>query len=131
MARGSYHGFHVETIRFTGVLGLIAARISMGIFFNQALKLLRYFKGHREWGYIICICMPFLIYPFYYILVFGSYRSGFPVVLATAGLLKMLDNIRIREIAETRVLALTSQASVVPTRAAAVSGGQRTHTTGN
>jgi hypothetical protein len=131
MARGSYHGFHVETIRFTGVLGLIAALISMGIFFNQALKLLRYFKGHREWGYIICICMPFLIYPFYYILVFGSYRSGFPVVLATAGLLKMLDNIRIREIAETRVLALTSQASVVPTRAAAVSGGQRTHTTGN
>jgi hypothetical protein len=102
MARGSYHGFHVETIRFTGLIGLIAALISMGIFFKSALKLIRHFEGRPEWGSIIYICMPFLIYPFYYMLVFGSYRTAFPVVLASAGLLKMLDNIRVRELAAAR-----------------------------
>jgi hypothetical protein len=105
MARGSYHGFHVETIRFTGVLGLIAALMSMGIFFKSALKLIRHFEGRPEWGYIIYICMPFLIYPFYYMLVFGSYRSAFPAVLASAGLLKILDNIRVRELAAARAEA--------------------------
>lgn len=109
MARGSYHGFHVEAIRFTGVLGLVAALISMGIFFKFALRLIRHFEGRPEWGYIIYICMPFLIYPFYYMLVFGSYRSAFPVVLASAGLLKMLDNIRVRELAAARAVAPAAQ----------------------
>jgi hypothetical protein len=99
MVRGSYHGFHVETIRFTGFFGLALALITLGIFFKQAITLIRHFKYHKEWGYIIYICMPYLIYPFYYMLVFGSYRNAFPVVLASAGLMKMLDNIRVRELA--------------------------------
>lgn len=103
MVRGSYHGFHVEAIRFTGVFGLFLALVSMGIFFKQALKLIRYFEGRSEWGYIIYICMPFLIYPFYFMLVFGGYRTQFPVVLASAGLLKILDNIRVRELAAARL----------------------------
>jgi hypothetical protein len=77
------------------------------------------------------ICVPFLIYPFYLMLVFGQYKQEFAGILVASAMIKILDNIRIREIAETRVLALTSQASMVPTRAAAVSGGQRTYTTGN
>ena len=105
MARGSYHGFHVEAIRFTGVFGLVLALVSLGIFFGQSIKLLRHFKGRSEWGYIIYICMPFLIYPFYYMLIFGSYRIAFPVVLASAGLLKILDNIRVRELAAARAEA--------------------------
>jgi hypothetical protein len=104
MARGSYHGFHVEAIRFTGVLGLIAALVSMGIFFKFALNLIHYFRGRPEWGHVIYICLPFLIYPFYYMLVFGSYRNAFPVVIASAGLLKILDNIRFRELATARVV---------------------------
>jgi hypothetical protein len=109
MLRGSYHGFHVETIRFTGYFGLALALVTLGIFFNQALKLLRHFKGRAEWGYIIYICMPFLIYPFYYMLVFGSYRTAFPVVLASAGLLKILDNIRVQELAAARAEAAALQ----------------------
>ncbi len=102
MARGSYHGFHVETIRFTGYFGLALALITLGIFFKQAMMLIRHFKYHKEWGYIIYICMPYLIYPFYYMLVFGSYRTAFPLVLATAGMMKILDNIRVRELSEAR-----------------------------
>jgi hypothetical protein len=74
----------------------------MGIFFKYALTLIRHFRGRQEFGYILFICMPYLIYPFYYMLVFGSYRNAFPVVLAGAGLLKILDTIRVRELAAAR-----------------------------
>ncbi len=117
MTRGSYHGFHVETIRFTGYFGLALALISMGIFYKQSLKLLRHFRGHAEWGYVIYICMPFLIYPFYYMLVFGDYRTAFPVVLVSAGLLKMLDNIRIRELAAAAALPQENDREIMSTPA--------------
>lgn len=116
MAKGSYHGFHVETIRFTGFLGLIAALVAMGIFFKYALSLIRHFRGRQEFGYILFICMPYLIYPFYYMLVFGSYRNAFPVVLAGAGLLKILDTIRFRELATARAEPPLPQPSQSPVR---------------
>lgn len=102
LARGSYHGFHVETIRFTGALGLVFALIAMSIWLRYALRLIRHFKGRPEWGYVIFVCLPFLIHPFYYMLVFGAYRSGFPELLVASGMLKILDNIRVRELAASR-----------------------------
>lgn len=105
LERGSFHGFHVETIRCTGVLGLILALVGMGIFLRYALVLIRHFKGHPYWGYVIFICLPYLITPFYYMLIFGSYRFGFIQFLAMAGMLKVLDNIRVRELAEARAQA--------------------------
>jgi hypothetical protein len=116
LARGSYHGFHVETIRFTGALGLVFALISMGIFFRSALRLIGHFKGRPEWGYVIFICMPFLIAPFYNMLVFGSYRVGFPELLAAAGFLKVLDNIRVRELATAHIEAITPELVQAPIR---------------
>lgn len=110
LARGSYHGFHVETIRFTGALGLAFALIALGIFFRYSLKLIRHFKGRPEWGYIIFICMPFLIHPFYLMLIFGAYRAGFPQILVAAGMLKLLDNIRVRELAAARAEPNTREA---------------------
>jgi hypothetical protein len=116
LAKGSYHGFHVETIRFNGFVGLIAALVAMGIFFKYALNLIRHFRGRQEFGYVLFICMPYLIYPFYYMLVFGSYRNAFPVVLAGAGLLKILDTIRIRELATTRAETPLPEPSQSPVR---------------
>jgi hypothetical protein len=103
LAKGSYHGFHVEAIRFTGVFGLIMALVSMGIFFRYSLKLIRHFRDRPEWGYVLFICVPFLIHPFYYMLIFGSYKNVFPVMLAMAGMLKILDNIRFSELAAAPV----------------------------
>jgi hypothetical protein len=111
MARGSYHGFHVEAIRFTGIVGLIAALISMGIFLKTAWKQIQYFRNRPEWMYVLYICTPFLIHPFYYMLVFGSYKNGFVTVLISAGILKLLDNIRRDELASaTRSEPIASQA---------------------
>ncbi len=100
LARGSYHGFHVEAIRMTGVLGLVCALVALGIFFRSAWKHIRYFKGRPEWGYVLFICVPFLIHPFYLMLVFGDYRFGFPEIIIMAGMLKILDNIRRAEACE-------------------------------
>jgi hypothetical protein len=100
MARGSYHGFHVQTIRMTGYVGLFMTLVIMGVFFRHAWSHIQYFKGRPEWGYILYICVPFLIYPFYAMLVFGDYRFGFPDFILMAGFLKMLWNVRYAEARE-------------------------------
>lgn len=111
LARGSYHGFHVETIRFTGAFGLACALIALGIWFRYAFRLIGYYKGRPEWGYVVFVCLPFLIHPFYYMLVFGAYRTGFPDLLVASGLLKILDNIRVREMATDRAQAPVAEPS--------------------
>lgn len=125
LAKGSYHGFHVETIRFTGVLGLALALVAMIVWFRVARRLIHHFKGRQEWGYVLYICIPFLIHPFYYMLVFGSYRVGFPELIVFSGLLKLMDNLRVREsIDEVALDPVARQASIDRSRrpAVAVSG---------
>lgn len=119
MAKGSYHGFHVEAIRMTGVFGLLCALIALGIFFRYAWIQIQYFRGRPEWSYILWICIPFLIHPFYLMLIFGAYRHGFPSILVAAGMLKVLDNIRVNELAAAQREAQnteteTSQMSRLP-----------------
>lgn len=109
LERGSYHGFHVETIRFTGTLGLIIALIGLFTFLRYAYILIRHFQGSPYWGHVLFICLPFLIYPFSYLLIFGSYKSGFAQLIASAGMLKLLDNIRFRELAASRADARASK----------------------
>ena len=97
LAMGSYHGFHVETIRFTGVLGLIAATGALIVFAVFASRCIRLYRGHPSWGYVLFIGMPFLIHPLWYWLVFGAYRSQFPVAIALAGMIKLLYSMRLSE----------------------------------
>lgn len=100
LERGSFHGFHVQAVRMSGYFGLLMALICLGIFLHHALSHIRYFRGRPEWGFILYICTPFLIYPFYAMLVFGDYRFGFPEYLVLAGFLKMLWNVRHAEAVE-------------------------------
>lgn len=102
LAKGSYHGFHVEAIRGTGFFGLICALVGMFIFLRYAWILIQHYRGRPEWGYILYICIPFLIYPFFVMLVFGVYKTDMPKFMVLAGMLKILDNIRVRELAEAR-----------------------------
>ena len=97
LAKGSYHGFHVEAIRCTGFVGLISALVMMAVAFRKALQLIRYFRDGELFPYVAYVCIPFLIYPFWALLIFGSYRGEFPQYLALAGLLKMLDNLRLEK----------------------------------
>jgi hypothetical protein len=90
MANGAYHGFHAEVIRFTGAVGLLAATVAMFVFLVFAKRSINAYRDHPYWGCVIFICLPFLIMPFWYWLVYGDYRQMFPPALATAGMLKLL-----------------------------------------
>lgn len=90
MATGSYHGFHAETIRCTGIVGLIAATWLLVILALYSLGLIRFFKGHPAWGCVLFVCMPLLIEPFWVWLVYGSYKGAFYRTLAVAGWVKLL-----------------------------------------
>ena len=91
MEVGNYHGFHVETIRFTGIAGLAAATMALLAFAFAAWRAIDAFRGSPMWGMVLFICMPYLIYPLYYWLIFGSYRSGYPELIALAGMIKLLN----------------------------------------
>ena len=114
LTKGSYHGFHVETIRFTGVLGLIIATIILLIFMNLAYRNIRYFEGRHNAKLIMFVCLPFLISPIYYWLVFGSYKSGFVTYILASGILKVLDNVHAQEIASAKSEAAAAQATTKP-----------------
>ena len=96
MAKGSYHGFHVETIRFTGVVGLIVATVLLVYLAKVSVGLNRYFYGRQEFGTVLVVTVPMTIYWFYYWVVYGSYKSpnGFPLIILLAGMVKLLMKIR-------------------------------------
>jgi hypothetical protein len=120
MRRGSYHGFHVQTIRMTGYVGLLAVLILLGVFWRHAWSHIQYFRGRPEWGFVLFVCVPFLIYPFYAMLVFGDYSFGLPKYLIMAGFLKMLWNIRYAEAKE-----FTYQRQIKANEAAALPTARR------
>lgn len=90
IAVGNYHGFHVETIRFTGVAGLVAATILLLVFARFAWRAIQFHRDSAVWGHVIFVCMPFLVHPLWYWLIFGSYRSGFPELIATGAMVKIV-----------------------------------------
>jgi hypothetical protein len=94
---GDYHGFHVETIRHTGTLGLVCATVALFVFMASAFRAIQQTRNQPYWGMVLFICMPYLIYPFWYWLVFGSYKASFPTLLALAGMIKLLHVLIHRE----------------------------------
>lgn len=89
LAVGNYHGFHVETIRFTGIIGLITATFALFVFARYAWLAIKLHRDSEVWGYVIFVCMPFLIYPLWYWLIFGSYRANFPQLIAMVAMVKV------------------------------------------
>lgn len=105
IAKGSYHGWHVEAIRFTGVFGLIIGLFLLFGFARYAWKAVKHYRQSVYFSYVLFICIPFLIEPFFYIFVFGSYKTGFVELIASAGIVRLLDNIRVAELSALRLQA--------------------------
>jgi len=99
MAKGSYHGFHVEAIRFTGVVGLLIATVILAFYARKAWQLCIYFRGRPEWWAVVFFTIPMMMHVWFYWLVIGYYKGehGYTAVLLLGGVLKMLDNIKRRE----------------------------------
>jgi hypothetical protein len=102
IAKGSYHGWHVEAIRFTGYFGLLVGLCLLFGFAKYAWKAIRHYYNTPYANYVIFICMPFLIEPFFHLFVFGSYKSTFIELISAAGIVRLLDNMRVWELAEAR-----------------------------
>jgi hypothetical protein len=94
---GAYHGFHVETIRHTGVIGLIFATLTLFVFMSFAWRAIQNSRSQRYWGLVLFICMPYLLHPFWYWLIFGSYKAQFPQFIALAGMIKLLHVLMTKE----------------------------------
>lgn len=105
MATGSYHGFHAETIRFTGAVGLFAATLALIVFAVFASRCITFYRNQVGWGLVLFFCMPFLIHPLWYWLVFGDYRNDFAGIVASAGLIKLLYVLALKQLAEQRAAA--------------------------
>lgn len=97
LATGSYHGFHAETIRFTGVIGLLAATAALIVFAVYGYRCIRAYEHHVYWGYVLFICMPLLIHPLWYWLIYGGYKNDFPTLIASMGLVGLLNKLRQQE----------------------------------
>jgi hypothetical protein len=94
---------------------------------RKALQLIRAFRGHPFFPYVIYVCVPFVIYPFWSMLVFGSYRVDFPMMLGMAGILRLMDKLRPEPAvaAENRVMPQVGQFARRPMPAfAPARGGQ-------
>jgi hypothetical protein len=89
IAKGSYHGWHVEAIRFTGVLGLIIGIIILFMFARNAWILVKHHKGTDFAPYSLFLCIPFLIEPFFTLFVFGSYKGSFITYIAMSAMLRL------------------------------------------
>lgn len=89
LAKGSYHGFHVETIRFTGVFGLVLATLALTVFSVKAWRVMKAYRNTPEWGAVIFLCIPLVLALYWYWLVFGSYKNDFPTLIVMAGMLKV------------------------------------------
>ena len=106
IAKGSYHGWHVEAIRFAGVLGLIIGTIILLSFAVTSLSVIR-FHGKKEfYPYALFLCLPFLIAPYFTIFVFGSYKGSFITYIAMCGMLRLVYGLQLSELRQP--VALTN-----------------------
>jgi hypothetical protein len=97
LTTGNYHGFHVATIRNTGILGLLMAIFLMGVVFSQALKLIRYYRNTQLFPYVLYICLPLMLYLPWSLFVYSTYNGEFPKFIVMAGMIKLLENLAITE----------------------------------
>lgn len=94
---GAYHGFHVEAIRNTGAIGLLFATITLIVVMRYAWQAIQQSVNKPYFGMVLFVCMPYLIFPFWYWLVFGSYKVEFPEFIALAGMIKLIHVLMSKE----------------------------------
>jgi hypothetical protein len=104
IAKGSYHGWHVEAIRFTGALGLVVGVVIFCGFFRCALTLVNHHRGTALHPYMIFLAMPFLVEPYYSLFVFGSYKGSFISYFAMSGMLRLVYGLYLAEIRQPAVV---------------------------
>jgi hypothetical protein len=87
---GDYHSGPISFIRTTGYVGLVVYIVALGILAVQAHRFILITRG-TEWFKISCFfCIPMVMHPLFFTLIFGAFGYDVAIYLLNAGLLLMM-----------------------------------------
>jgi hypothetical protein len=91
LLNGDYHSGPVGAIRFVGALGLALMLPLLYLSFTYALRLIRRAVGSPYQFCVLFFALPVILFPFFFLFVFGDYRKGIVELLFSIGVMKMLN----------------------------------------
>jgi len=91
MINGDFHSGPVSSIRFVGYVGLALFLPLIFIMAKGGLQLINKARGTPFQFLALYVGIPIIVYPFWFILVFGDYRADLVAVLFNTGMMKMLS----------------------------------------
>lgn len=92
MITGSVHSGPVGAVRHGGYVGLVILLVLLFAQMREAWRLIQQ-SLHTPYRLLaLFICIPAVIEPFFFILIFGAYENAVPDSLYTLGMLRMLAN---------------------------------------
>jgi hypothetical protein len=87
---GDFHSGPVSSIRFVGYVGLALFLVLLMQSISSGTNLIRKARGSPFEKISFFIGIPIIIYPIFFIFVFGDYRTGIVDVLYFVGMMKLL-----------------------------------------
>lgn len=90
MVSGQFHSGPVSSIRFVGYVGLVLFIILLLILSQHTLRMIFDCRGSPYQFIALFIGMPILIYPIFFLFVFGAYEMDIINIIFFAGMVKMI-----------------------------------------
>ncbi len=90
MLGGDFHSGPVSSIRFVGYVGLVLFLILLVKCVYYATSVIRKATGTPFQKISLFIGIPIIIYPIFFVFVFGDYRTGIVDLLYSVGMIKLL-----------------------------------------
>jgi hypothetical protein len=90
LLNGDFHSGPVSSIRFVGYVGLALFMILLGKSVFCATSLIRKSMGTPFQKISLFIGIPIIVYPLFFVFVFGDYRTAIVDVLYFVGMMKLL-----------------------------------------
>ena len=89
---GAFHSGPISTIRVVGVVGLLLFNVLLIYMAIYSWRLIRRCEGTPFFAIALLFGVQQVIYPFFFIFVFGAYENGLPNAVFNAGMLKLIDH---------------------------------------
>ena len=96
MVSGQFHSGPVSSIRFVGCVGLVLFLILVCFISKTAYQLIIIARGSPYSFLALMMGIPLLIFPIFFLFVFGAYENDIIGNLYAAGMLKMVNSSVIR-----------------------------------
>lgn len=90
MVSGQFHSGPVSSIRFVGYVGLVLFLVLLLLLAREAFRVIEQSRGTPYRFLAMFIGIPVMIYPIFFLFVFGAYEMDIINALFYAGMLKML-----------------------------------------